>query len=123
MRAATGRPSPPRRPCALQCSRFLCHFVKPLLQKRTAVSLFRNGWRISGGRSENAVSRYKDKIPPSTMAISIVIILDLIAIIGLIVLAQSKGGLERALPFATFLIVLIPIESLSAPRLLHTYNT
>src|SRR5258707_13592332 len=46
------------------------------------------------------------------MASALVIIIDLIAIIGLIALAHSKGGLERALPFATFLMVLIPIESL-----------
>jgi hypothetical protein len=46
------------------------------------------------------------------MALALVIIIDLIAIIGLVWLARSKGGLERALPFATFLLVLIPIQSL-----------
>ena len=46
------------------------------------------------------------------MELTIVILIDLIAIIGLIVLARSKQGLERALPFAAFLIALVPIESL-----------
>src|SRR5579883_2716726 len=39
-------------------------------------------------------------------------IIDLATIIGLIALANSGGGVERALPFATFLMTLIPIESL-----------
>ena len=46
------------------------------------------------------------------MELALVVVVDLIAIIGLLSLAYSKGGLERALPFATFLIVLVPIESL-----------
>jgi hypothetical protein len=46
------------------------------------------------------------------MELALVAVIDLIAIVGLIILANSKGGLERALPFATFLIVLTPIESL-----------
>jgi hypothetical protein len=46
------------------------------------------------------------------MELALVAVVDLIAIIGLLSLAYSKGGLERALPFATFLIVLVPIESL-----------
>jgi O-antigen ligase len=46
------------------------------------------------------------------MELALVIVIDLIAIIGLIALARSKGGLERALPFAAFLLVLTPIESL-----------
>jgi len=41
----------------------------------------------------------------------LVIIIDLIAVIGIVALAQSKGGLERALPFASFLVALVPIES------------
>ena len=46
------------------------------------------------------------------MELALVIVIDLIAIIVLLSLAYSRDGLERALPFATFLIVLVPIESL-----------
>jgi O-antigen ligase len=46
------------------------------------------------------------------MDLALVAVIDLIAIIGLVILAQGKQGLERALPFAAFLIVLVPIESL-----------
>jgi hypothetical protein len=42
----------------------------------------------------------------------IVAAVDLAAIIGLFLLAQSKQGVERVLPFASFLMVLVPIESL-----------
>jgi hypothetical protein len=42
----------------------------------------------------------------------LVILIDLIAILGLVYLSKSRQGLENSLPFATFLIVLIPIESL-----------
>jgi hypothetical protein len=42
---------------------------------------------------------------------TLTILIDLIAIIGLIGIAQSKG-LEAALPFASFLLVLVPIEAI-----------
>lgn len=46
------------------------------------------------------------------MALALVAVIDLIAIIGLLCLAYSKDGLERALPFAAALLILVPIESL-----------
>lgn len=42
---------------------------------------------------------------------ALVVIIDLIAIIALLSLARSKQGLENSLPFAAFLIVLVPIDA------------
>ncbi|MBV8551254.1 MAG: O-antigen ligase family protein [Acidobacteriaceae bacterium] len=46
------------------------------------------------------------------MDLALVIVIDLIAIITVAVLANSRDGLERALPFVAFLMALVPIESL-----------
>jgi len=43
---------------------------------------------------------------------ALVILIDLIAVCGLFYLAGKKEGLENALPFAAFLIVLVPTDSL-----------